>query len=147
MKIFRENKYSILSKISKYSFVFIIVFAIMMPIVFVGAAGGTNPTGGGTSTGVKVNTKIENPLGDSISDIPSFIEAILNIVLTVGVPIVTLAIIYAGFLFVKAQGNPEELGKAKKTLMYTLVGAALLLGSWVIAKAIKGTVDDISSTT
>ena len=67
--------------------------------------------------------------------------------MVIGVPIVTLAIIYAGFLFVAARGNAEELTKAKKTLMYTLIGAALLLGSFVIAQAIKGTVDDISSTT
>ena len=65
----------------------------------------------------------------------------------IGVPIIALAIIYAGFLFVTAQGNSEKLTKAKKTLLYTLIGAALLLGAVVIAEAIKGTVNDIKSTT
>ena len=63
--------------------------------------------------------------------------------MVVGIPIVALAIIYTGFLFVQARGNSEELTKAKKVLMYTLIGGALLLGAFVIAKAIGATVDDI----
>lgn len=106
--------------------------------------GGGGPTGGG---GTNIDIKIENPLGDNIKDIPSFIKEIINIVLIVGVPIVALAIIYTGFLFVKAQGNPEALTKAKKTLLYTIIGAVLLLGAFVIAEAIGKTVEDIKSTT
>jgi hypothetical protein len=150
MKIFKNKKYTILSTIFKYSFVFIIAFSILMPVMFVGAAGGTVPGNSGTvpsSSGTNITTGITNPLGNNINDIPTFIEAILNIVLVIGVPIVTLAIIYSGFLFVTAQGNAEKLGAAKKTLMFTLVGAALLLGSFVIANAIKGTVEEIKRTT
>ncbi len=98
------------------------------------------------NTGVKINSGIENPLGNSVSDIPSFIVKIISFVLTIGVPIVTLAIIYSGFLFVTAQGNSEKLKSAKKTLLYTLVGAALLLGSLAIAEAIKGTIKEIKVT-
>ena len=196
MKILKGKKYSIMSTILKYGFVFVIVFSIAMPFVFVNATSlcGTpnvtsssapteglctsgsakkvpfldkgfwiwecgndschaqmlSSTGSTTATGSPVsNIKIgiTNPLGAGITDIPSFITAILNIVLVVGVPIVTLAIIYCGFLFVKAQGNPAELEKAKKTLVYTLIGAALLLGSFVIAQAIQGTVEEIKKTT
>jgi hypothetical protein len=56
-----------------------------------------------------------------------------------------LAIIYCGFLFVTAQGNSEKLKKAKQALLYTIVGAALLLGSLVITRAIQGTVDEIKT--
>lgn len=62
----------------------------------------------------------------------------------IGVPIVVLAIIYCGFLFVKAMGNPEEISKAKNALLYTVIGAALLLGCFVLANAIAGTVAEIS---
>ncbi len=117
-------------------------------------SGATNTGTGTTNTGpaddncgVKIDTGIKNPLGDNIKDIPTFIKTVLDVVLVIGVPIVTLAIIYAGFLFVSAQGNDEKLKKAKETLLYTIIGAALLLGSFVIASAIKGTVDDIKSTT
>lgn len=135
MKILKRKKYSILSNVLKYGFVFIIVFSIMMPIMFVGA-------------NTAIDAKIQNPLGpNGPKDIPAFIEAIIDIVLVVGVPILVLAIIYAGFLYVKAQGNPGELEVAHRTLLYTVIGGALLLGAFVIANAIGKTVEDIKSTT
>jgi len=135
MKILREKKYSILSNILKYSCVIIFTLSIVSSIAFADVSGTT------------VSTTIENPLSSEIDTIPKFIEAVLKIVLTVGVPIVALAIIYTGFLFVKAQGKPEELTKAKQSLLYTLIGAALLLGAFVIANAVVSTVEDIKSTT
>jgi hypothetical protein len=118
---------------------FISVFVLMiLPFAFTQAV---------DPAGVNLDVRIKNPLGNSVTTIPQFIERGLNLVLMVGVPIVTLAIIYSGFLFVIARGNTEKLGEAKNTLMYTLIGAALLLGSWVIAQAIQGTIADIKSTT
>lgn len=85
--------------------------------------------------------KIVNPLGpNGATDFPSFINTLLTGVLRIGIPVVALAIIYCGFLFVSARGNAEKLGKAKEALLYTLIGAAILLGSLALATMIKGTV-------
>lgn len=85
--------------------------------------------------------KIINPLANSgINSIPDLIKTFLDGVLKIGIPIVALAIIYSGFLFVFARGNSEKLGKAKDSLLYTIIGAAILLGSWAIAKMISSTV-------
>jgi hypothetical protein len=131
----KQKKYSILSGILKYSFVFIIAFSIFMPFMFAGA-------------NVAIDAKIANPLGpNGPQTLTDFIEAIVNIVLVIGVPILVLAIIYAGFLYVKAQGNPGELEVAHRTLLYTVIGGVLLLGAFVIANAIGKTVEDIKSTT
>ena len=151
MKIFKTKKYSILSLISKSSFIIVFVFIMIGNVAFAVCSDGTNtnpcPDGLADNPITSINTKILNPLGNNINDIPSFIKAIINIVLIVGIPIVVLAIIYVGFLFVKAQGNPEEITKAKQALIYTLIGAALLLGAFVIANAIGKTVEEIKSTT
>lgn len=134
MKIIKKKKYSILRFLAKGGIFVAFAFSFIFPFLIVHAAG------------LAVSTTIDNPLGKgNLSTIPAFIKAVLNIVLTVGIPIVALAIIYAGFLFVSAQGNPEKLKTAKKTLLYTIIGAALLLGSYVLADAIKGTVDAIKS--
>ncbi|MCE9517885.1 pilin [Candidatus Nomurabacteria bacterium] len=148
MILYKNKNLSLLSRISMYAFVFVVAFSLFAPMQFANAANGDAniPSGGDKNTGVTINTGIKNPLGKSISDIPTFIQTILGFVLLVGVPIIVLAIIYAGFLFVTAQGNSEKLTMAKTTLLYTLIGAALLLGSFVIAKAIKGTVDQISNS-
>lgn len=67
-------------------------------------------------------------------------HTLLEGVIKIGIPIIALAIIYSGFLFVFARGNSEKLGKAKDALLYSLIGSALLLGSWAIAKLISATV-------
>jgi hypothetical protein len=88
--------------------------------------------------------KICNPLGSSgVNSIPDFIRVLLEGALKVGIPIVALAIIYCGFLFVEARGNTEKLTKAKDALLYTLIGAAILLGSWAIASLIASTVTSL----
>ncbi len=106
---------------------------------------GTGTGTPGTGTGIKINSGIKNPLSSSFGDIPSFIKGVLRFFLLIGIPIVTLAIIYTGFLFVTAMGNSEKLKIAKKALLYTLIGAALLLGSLVITDAIQGSVEQIKN--
>ena len=81
---------------------------------------------------------IKNPL--QTSNINTFIKSTLEGVIRIGVPLIALAIIYCGFLFVVARGNPEKIESAKSALLYTLIGSALLLGSWAIAQLISDTV-------
>jgi hypothetical protein len=139
MKLIQNKKFSILAIVSKYSFVLVFAFVLLLPYI---AGPVVNAADSKTVTGINFNLK--NPI--KVNTIPEFIEMLLNVVLVIGVPIVALAIIYCGFLFVKARGNGEEIKSAKGALMYTIVGAFLLLGAWVLATAIKGTVDEIINT-
>lgn len=82
--------------------------------------------------------KIENPL--KVNNLFDFIKIILQGAVKIGIPIIALAIIYSGFLFVKAQGNSEAIEKAKSTLIYTLIGAAILIGAWSIAQLVANTI-------
>ncbi len=120
-----------MSLVLKYSFVFILLFSVAMPLVLVNA-------------NVAIDAKIENPLGtNGPKTLPDFIAKAITIVMYVGVPLLIIAVIYAGFLYVKAQGNAGELEVAHRTLLYTIIGGFLLLGAFVIAKAIGDTVNDI----
>lgn len=85
--------------------------------------------------------ELDNPLQDDINTVPVLIEKILEIVVVVAVPIITLMIIYTGFLFVQARGNPADIKKAKDALLYTVIGAAIIIGAWTIAQIIGGTVN------
>lgn len=78
----------------------------------------------------------------SVSEV---LNGFFKVLIQIGAVIVTLAIVYAGFLFVAARGNPEGLTKAKETLKWTIIGALILLGAQVIAKAIENTIKTISS--
>ena len=84
---------------------------------------------------------LTNPLkSESILDL---LTALLNVIVQVGIPLIALAIVYSGFLFVKAQGNESELSEAKKTLYWTVIGAAIVLGALVISQVIQTTVTSL----
>ncbi len=117
-------------KFIKKSFVTLALLAIVfLPVL--SFAQGVQP--------INSTTKINNPI-PSITTVDGFIKTILIGVIKIGIPIIALAIIYSGFLFVTAQGNTEKLKTAKKAITYSLIGAAILLGSWAIAQLISNTV-------
>lgn len=105
---------------------------VLMALPMVGFAA-VGPTG-------SCDGRICNPLGDNITDITQFIKVLLKGALKIGIPIIALAIIYCGFLFVAARGNSEKLSTAKDALLYTIIGSAILLGAWAIAQLISETV-------
>ena len=108
-----------------------IIIFFMLPI-FVYAAGGVSGSDG-----------FENPIG--FDTLREFLEAILNVILAIAFPLIVLAIIYTGFLFVSARGNTEKLGTAKTALVWTVIGAMIILGAFVFSRAISETVEDIQN--
>lgn len=80
----------------------------------------------------------QNP--SKFGSVPEVLLAFFKILVQLGAVAVTLSIIYAGFLFVMARGNPEQLKTAKTTLFWTIIGAMILLGAQVIANVIENTV-------
>lgn len=86
---------------------------------------------------------LENPLGPN-TDLRVLIGKILKLVAELGAIVCIFFIIYAGFLFIKAQGNETELTKAKSVLLWSVVGTAVLLGASVIADLIIGTVESVT---
>ena len=68
-----------------------------------------------------------------------FVLWLIEIMQAVGTPLLVIAIIFTGFKFVTAQGKEEELSKAKVMLMWTLVGAAVIISAQVIATYIQNT--------
>lgn len=69
------------------------------------------------------------------------LQQILEVIMIFAVPLIVFMIIYAGFMYVTARGNPSQVSKAHNALLYAVVGGVLILGSWVILEVIQGTVD------
>lgn len=88
--------------------------------------------------------QIQNPLGN-VTDIFTFINILLDAVFKLGAVLAVIAIIYAGFLFVTASGDEEKIKTAKKTLLFTVIGIAILLGARIIAAVITTTVTNIGN--
>lgn len=103
-------------------------------------AGGT-PAGGVDAGGTPAASGggLTNPL-NNIDSLPDFLNAILDAIVTLGTILLTLAIIYVGFLFVVAQGNEEKIKSARSALMWTVIGGLILLGAKTIGMVIASTV-------
>src|SRR3989338_1031760 len=90
-----------------------------------------------------VVVKIENPFdcGSATCDLMSLITAVLNkIVMPIAAVAVVIWIIWAGFTYLMANGNPTELKKAHSRLLWSLIGAGLLLGAAGISAVIENTI-------
>lgn len=112
---------------------FIYVAAVIWSLPLIVAA---QTTGGG----------IQNPLNSNYSTIPNFIAGVLRAMVQIGLPIVALFLLLAGYKFISAQGNSEKLGAARENFVYVIVGALLILGAWVLATLIGNTVTQIVGT-
>lgn len=90
------------------------------------------------------STKLESPLRDGLDTIPKIVTVLVDdIVIPIAVPLLALAILWTGFLFIQARGKPEKIKEAKTALQWTLIGGAIILGAYVIAAALQATVADI----
>lgn len=126
-----------------YSIFLIAIFVFLPLFSFADSDAGNT---GGSSAGNTV-VKLESPLAGGVDDINSFLNIVLNnIVIPVGSIVIVLMIIYTGFLFVIARGNPSKIEDARRMLLYVIIGAAILLGATAISLVIGNTVCQIASS-
>ena len=85
-----------------------------------------------------------NPLG--VKNFCDLVKSLLNIVLAIGVPIAVLFLVWSGFRFILARGNPTELALARKNFMFVIVGIAIFLGAWTLATVISATIQTLDSS-
>lgn len=88
-------------------------------------------------------TGLTDPLGNIT--LYNFLFTILNAVIYILFPVIVLMLVYTGFLFVAAQGNPAKIQEARRALVWTIIGALVLLGAKAIALAVQATVDDLTT--
>ncbi|MBI2628064.1 MAG: hypothetical protein HYW71_01345 [Candidatus Niyogibacteria bacterium] len=81
---------------------------------------------------------LENPI--KAESFKALAEIIANVMIAIGIPVAAIFLIYAGFLFISARGNAEQITEAKTTFYWTILGVALLVGAKVIASALQTTI-------
>lgn len=109
--------------------------------------GVNNPAPGGKITKINIDNPFKCPNGgaDNKCSIPDFIAVIIKeILMPIGGVVAVLMIMWAGFLYVTAGGNETQIKKAHEALTWAVIGAAILLGAWVISGAIQGTINELS---
>lgn len=122
----------------KNIFAFLVLLLVLTPTFVLAQPG--NP--GGT----KITVSIPNPFKCNQAagecTLMGLITAILNnIILPIATVFVIIWIVYAGFQFVTAQGKPTAIDEARRNLLWSLIGAGILLGAAGISKVLQNTVD------
>jgi hypothetical protein len=91
---------------------------------------------------MQAQVKIDNPLGNT--GLLDLFDKVLEGLILLATPIVIVMVIYAGFLFVTAQGNVTKLETAKRAIAYALLGALILLGATAISALIQGSIESLT---
>lgn len=88
--------------------------------------------------------EIENPI--SVNSIPDLVQTILEGLIKIGIPLLVVMIVYSGWLYLFARGDPGKIKSAHDMFLYTLLGGAILLAAWAIAQLIHSTLLDLTAS-
>lgn len=83
-----------------------------------------------------------NPI--TFPSISGLLIAVLNVAIVIAVPIVVMFVIYAGFLYVTARGNPAKIQEAARALTYSIIGGVIIIGAVAITAIVEGTVNSFT---
>lgn len=103
---------------------------------------GYDYTGGVNTGGSGQSVTLMNPLKSGTS-LESFLTSILEFIIRIGSIAIILMLVFVGYKFVVAQGSDTKLSEAKNMLLWTIIGALVLLGAQAISLAIRATVKSL----
>src|SRR3989338_8132912 len=112
---------------------------VFLPLVGI-AAEMTNTVGDPITNRISsspTQTSLQNPL--KVTNFCDLLKVVLQAILIIGMPVAVVFLVIVGFKFILAQGKPEAIGIAQKNLLRTVIGIAIFLGAWTIAKVIAAT--------
>jgi hypothetical protein len=73
----------------------------------------------------------------SATSIQGLIDSVINFIFLLATGIVPVFILIAGFYFMTAGGNPANIEKAKKIIIYTIIGYSIILFAKAIVYVLK----------
>lgn len=78
---------------------------------------------------------ISNPL--TCNDLTCVAQSIINFLFTLAIPICAIMVLIGGFQMLTAAGNPERFSSGRKTIMYAVIGFAVIVIADGVALLIK----------
>ena len=78
----------------------------------------------------------------SVTQIVTFIQSIVEVLITIAGAVSVGFFVWGGFGYITSSGHPDSLDRAKKTIIYSAVGLAIVLGAFVIS----GIVSQLATT-
>lgn len=74
--------------------------------------------------------------GGDVSQVETFIRNVIKVLAGLAGLVATGFFVVGGFTYITSSGNPEQLDKAKRTLTWSGVGLAIVIGAFVISNIV-----------
>jgi hypothetical protein len=103
--------------------------ALTLPVIAFAQSSGCPPPGGGYFNPINACT------------ISQAIDTVLNLAISLVIPLSALAIMIGAFFYLSAGGSPDKIKRANHTILYGIIGIVIVLS----AKTIKIVVIDVAS--
>ena len=93
--------------------------------------------------GATAITRLDNPI--KFNSVSALITGVIDLVLTIAIPLLVVVFVWLGFRFIMAQGKETEITKVKKDLWYTIIGAGVVIGAKAISELLQATVSSLNN--
>lgn len=77
---------------------------------------------------------LKSPLRSEITDISSLISILMSVLFPFGALLLFIMVVYAGFTFMNARGNAQDVAKAQNIIINALIGFVLLVIAFFIVR-------------
>ncbi len=71
-----------------------------------------------------------------VSKIQTFIQSVIQVLVTLAGLIAAGFLVWGGIGYITSSGNPEALDRSKKTILYSIIGLAIVLGAFVLSNVV-----------
>lgn len=111
-------------------------FGVITPVAlfFVGGAGIAFAQ---PAQNVGGQVTITNPLGSNCTDLTCPMQAIINFLFTIAIPLCAIMVLVGGFQMLTAAGDPTKFSNGRKTILYAVAGFAVILVAGGVATLIR----------
>lgn len=72
-----------------------------------------------------------------VAKIETFIKSVIQVLVTLAGLIAAGFFVWGGVGYITSSGNPETLDRSKKTILYSAIGLAVVLGAFVITNVVS----------
>jgi TRAP-type C4-dicarboxylate transport system permease small subunit len=71
-----------------------------------------------------------------VTKIQSFIQSVIQVLVTLAGLVSAGFFVWGGIGYITSSGNPESLDRSKKTILYSAIGLAVVLGAFVLSNVV-----------
>lgn len=73
-----------------------------------------------------------------ITQVEGFIRSLIQLIAGLAGLTATGFIVLGGFVYITSSGNPENLDRAKRTILFSAMGLVITLGAFVLSNIVTG---------